>query len=114
MFIAPRLKRPSRGERSEHQNVQLYKELYDAANKVGGDLKFTLVMAYVEPTQGDPFNLVNIMRKIQGMDMGGSVTALYVAPGLDLSSAILDHLNQTYVAGGGVVVPATPVSQSKN
>jgi outer membrane protein len=102
------------GERSEQQNVQLYKELYAAAQRVAGDYKFHLVMAYVEPTQGDPFNLVNIMRKVQGMDMGGSVTALYIAPGLELSSTVIEYLNRDYRAAGGVIVPATPVSQPKN
>jgi Skp family chaperone for outer membrane proteins len=102
------------GERSEQQNVQLYKELYAAAQRVAADQKFHLVMAYVEPTQGDPFNLVNIMRKVQGMDMGGSVTALYIAPGLELSTTVVEYLNRDYRAAGGVIVPATPVSQQKN
>jgi Skp family chaperone for outer membrane proteins len=101
------------GERSEHQNVLLYKELYEAAQRYATENHFHIVLGYVEPTQGDPFSLINIMRKIQGMDMAGCVTAVYVAPGLDISAGVVDSLNQRYRAAGGVV-PATPVSLPKN
>jgi Skp family chaperone for outer membrane proteins len=101
------------GERSEHQNVLLYKELYEAAQLYAIENHFHIVVGFVEPTQGDPFSLINIMRKIQGMDMAGCVTALYVAPGLDISLGVVNALNQRYRAAGGVV-PATPVSLPKN
>jgi Skp family chaperone for outer membrane proteins len=105
------------GQRSEQQNILLYKELYAAAQRYAADNGFHIVVGYVEPTQGDPFSIINIMRKIQGMDMGGCVTALYVAPGLDISAGVVAQLNRDYRAAGGVappMVPATPASLPQN
>lgn len=102
------------GQRSENQNIVLYKELYTAAQQYAVDHHFHVVVGFVEPTTGDPFSIINIMRKIQGMDMGGCVSALYVAPGLDISAGVVQQMNNHYRAAGGVVVPATPASLPKS
>ncbi len=100
-------------QENEQQFVQLYKELNDAVRHYAQAHNFQVVLAHVEPIQGDPFNIINIVRKLQGMEMGGTVTALHVTGGLDISANIVAALNQSYRAAGGAVVPATPAATPK-
>ena len=80
-------------EKHKQQYLQLYKEMSAVVQDHAGKNNFQVVLAYVEPTTRDPFDIVNIMRKVQGMDMGGSITSLYTAPGIDITVPILDALN---------------------
>lgn len=99
------------GQRNEQQYLQLYKELSDAVGRYALANNIQVVLAYVEPTQGDPFSLMNIMRKVQGMDMSGGMTGMFMASGLDISTAVVDQLNHNYRAAGGAAVPnITPTS----
>ncbi len=83
-------------QRNEQQFVQLYKELNDAVQRHAAAHNYQAIFAYAEPTQGDPLSAPNIGRKVQGLEIGGCVGALYVAPGLDISPAIVDTLNRSY------------------
>lgn len=89
------------GEKNEQQYVQLYKDVSDAVQRYAQANNFHVVLAYIEPTQGDPFTITNILRKVQGMDMGGTVTGMFMAPGVDISSAVVDLMNQNYRAAAG-------------
>jgi Skp family chaperone for outer membrane proteins len=95
---------------TDQQNVQLYKEVYDAAKQTGDRYGFQVVMGYMEPSQTDVYGIMNIKRKVQGMQMG-CVTALYVAPGLDITAAVIEDLNRNQRPGAAA--PVTPVSQPK-
>jgi hypothetical protein len=68
-------------------------QLYAAKNN------FQVVLAYVEPTTKDPFEIMNIMRKVQGMDMGGGLTSLYSAQGIDITLPVLEGLNAWHRSG---------------
>jgi Skp family chaperone for outer membrane proteins len=89
------------GEKNEQQYVQLYKDVSDAVQRYAQANNFHVVLAYIEPTQGDLFSIANILRKVQGMDMGGTVTGMFMAPGVDISSAVVDLMNQNYRAAAG-------------
>src|SRR5262249_32083791 len=88
------------GQRNEQQTIAVFKDLQDTVQRVAAAQNFQLVLAYVEPTQGDPMTFGNVMRKVQGMDMGGCVTALHIAPGLDISPQVIQMLNDNYKGAG--------------
>ena len=97
-------------QKNEQQYLQLYKDLSDAVQRYAAANNFQVVLAYIEPTQGDPFSIMNIMRKVQGMDMGGTVTNMYAAGGLDISTAVVDLMNQNFRAAVGTNPGVTPAS----
>src|SRR5262249_36340348 len=101
------------GKRQEEQITILYKDVSDKVDAYAKNNGIHIVLAYGEQFEGDLFAFPNLNRKMQGMDLG-SVHPLYVMPGLDISNAVIDVLNQSYRAAGGAAVPATPTSNGKN
>jgi Skp family chaperone for outer membrane proteins len=87
------------GEKHKQQYLQLYNEMKEVVQRHAGKNNFQVVLAYVEPTTRDPYDIVNIMRKVQGMDMGGTITSLYAAPGIDITQPVLDDLNAWHRSG---------------
>jgi Skp family chaperone for outer membrane proteins len=87
------------GEKNKQQYLQLYNEMKTVVQLYAAKNEFHIVLAYVEPTTRDPFDIVNIMRKVQGMDMGGTVTSLGLAPGIDITLPVLDSLNAWHRSG---------------
>lgn len=92
------------GKKNEDQVVQLYKEVNDAVQKHALAQGFHVVLAYGENDKSDKLNFANISRKVQGMEMGGAIVPMYMAPGLDISLAVADSLNRSLGAG---LTPAT-------
>jgi Skp family chaperone for outer membrane proteins len=100
------------GKRQEEQIITLYKDVNDLVKAYALNNGIHLVLAYGEQIEGDLFTFPNINRKMQGMDLG-SANPLFFVPGVDISTAIADGLNQSYRAAG-TAVPATPTSAGKN
>jgi Skp family chaperone for outer membrane proteins len=105
------------GEKNEQQVIQLYKEVNDAVAGYARANGFQAVLAYgdADPAETDIYTFANISRKVQGMEMGGGVSPMYIAPGMDISNAVVTTLNQHYMANGGgpATVPGTPTSLQK-
>jgi Skp family chaperone for outer membrane proteins len=105
------------GKKNEEQVVQLYKEVNEKVQAVALDRGFQVVMCYGESTKLPPLGYENISRKVQGMEGSGCTSFMYIAPGLDISQAVIDLLNRSYpggstaTTGGGSGV--TPVSGQK-
>ncbi len=102
--------RKSLGKKQEVQVVQLYREVHEAIKRYASANNYHLVLAYGEPTEQDPFSFANIQRKVGGIEMGGGVNPIFIAPGLDISVAVVDLLNRQYTGGvqpTSANVPAT-------
>lgn len=103
------------GQQNEQQVIQLYKEVNEAVQRYAMANGYQAVLAYGDADSADPelYSFANISRKVQGMEMGGGVTPMYMAPGLDISAAVVQTLNAGYRPSTGAgTVPATPVSQT--
>jgi len=104
------------GKRQEEQLIVIYKEIVSATQGYAAANGYHAVMAFGDPTdQNDLFNVMNIDRKLKGMDLGG-IVPLYFDRSLDVSEAIVGTLNASYrpqpVTGTGTSVPLTPVGGS--
>lgn len=93
------------GKRNEEQLVQLYKEIDSAVKGYAQSNGIHLVLGYGEPTDQDLFSFMNIGRKMGAMDNGG-VIPLYASGGLEISEAVVQTLNRSYVPA------ATPTSNN--
>lgn len=105
--------RKALGKEQEEQIVTLFKEVAGATQAYAKANGIHAVLAYGEAFEGDLYSFININRKMQGMDLGGT-TPLYIGAGVDISTGIIDTLNNWYKAasnasGGNV----TPVSGQK-
>lgn len=100
------------GKKQEDQIVTLYKELAGAVQAYSQANGIHLVLGYGEQIEGDLYSILNIQRKMNGMDLG-STTPLFLGLGTDISEAIINTLNQHYRAASGGTVPATPTSNKK-
>src|SRR5262249_9680005 len=94
---------------SDKQIVQLYKEVEEAVQKYALSNGFHLVSQYNEsPNAKDRENPTYITQKLQRA--GGACVPLYMAGGLDISTAIVNNLNQAYqppaAATPGAATPA--------
>ncbi|MCI0377748.1 MAG: OmpH family outer membrane protein [Gemmataceae bacterium] len=97
------------GKRQEDQIVTLYKELSDATARYAQANGFHLVLGYGEQVDSkDLFSIMNINRKMNGMDLG-STNPLFFVGGVDISTGIADTLNAAFRGAGGVV-PTSGVS----
>ena len=77
---------------SEACTRQQYREVHDAVKKHAEAHGFHLILAYAEPMEGDPFSFVNVTRKMQTMDQGGTVP-IYFPGAADISTEVLTDLN---------------------
>lgn len=103
------------GQQNEQQVIQLYKEVNDAVTAYARANAFHAVLAFgdADPAETDVFTFANISRKVQGMEMGGGVCPMYMAPGMDISQAVANTLNQHYQPSAPPAVPGTPTSFQK-
>jgi Skp family chaperone for outer membrane proteins len=84
------------GKRQEEQLIVIYKEIVGATQGFASANGFHAILAFGDPTdQNDLFNVMNIDRKLKGMDMGG-VVPLFFDRSLDVSEAIVGNLNTAY------------------
>jgi len=84
--------------------VQFYKEVRDASQRHALANGFELVFHYNDATtQADYDSPANINRKMNS----SGLMPFYWAPGMDISAAVLDALNQHYKPTGAA--PVTPV-----
>ncbi len=92
------------GEKQKEQVVQLFKEVNDAVRTHAMTHGFHAVLAYADPDpkKADPFSFKSILRKVQGMEMGASTVAMHIAPGLDISEAVVVTLNRNFPGGSTV------------
>ncbi len=99
------------GKQQEEQIVTLYKELAGAVDRYAKSNGIHAVLGYGEQIEGDMFSFPNVSRKMNGMDLG-STTPLYIAPGVDISQAIIDTLNAAHRASPNGL-QGTPTSLPK-
>lgn len=102
------------GKRWEEQMVQLYKEVHTGVQGYAAANGYHAVFAYADPVELDPFSFPMIQRRIAGMSSGAAMTAFYVAPGLDITTAVADQLNRSTAGGAGAPVQGTPASLPRN
>ncbi len=84
------------GKTQEDQVTNLYKEVLGAIQYYAQQNRYTMVLGYGEQIDGDLYAFPNINRKMQGMDMG-SCDPLYVGSNVDISQAVADSLNASYL-----------------
>jgi len=95
------------GKKQEEQITGLFRDLNNAVGAYAKANGIHMVLGYGQQLEGDLFTFANITRQMQGMDLG-STTPLYMAPGMDISQAVADVLNQGYRP-----VSASPTSKQK-
>ena len=99
------------GKKREQQVVQLYREVDDAVKRYAASNGFHLVLSYGEPVNAsDLYSAANIARKLEGIQMGGACTPMYLADGMDISAAVTDALNRAYPGSGSPVGAASPAA----
>lgn len=102
--------RKALAKRSDEQLVQLYREIEDAVSRVAASSGFHLVLQYDDAPPPDKHSGGNIQRKMNGIASTGCTGLMYSAPGLDLTGAVIQNLNQSApapspAAGGGTPAP---------
>jgi Skp family chaperone for outer membrane proteins len=97
-------------ERNDKQFVEVYKDLIDHVKRYSLTNNYQVVLGCIEPPGEDAAKINNIMRKVHGMDMGGGISTLYIAPGLDVTTDVLNNMNLAFPRP----VNGTPVSGTKN
>jgi Skp family chaperone for outer membrane proteins len=97
------------GARSDDITVQLYRDLQENVQKYAAANNFQAVLAYREPPTGDPLNMMVLVRRDNAMKMG-TLSGMVVPPGLDISGAVVNLMNQNYAAAPGApgAAPVTP------
>jgi Skp family chaperone for outer membrane proteins len=95
------------GTRQRDQIVTLFQDVSNAVKAYAQANGIHLVLAYGDQVEGDRFSFQNINRIMTGMDLG-STNPFFFVPGVDISSAIADALNQGHRAVSG-----TPASLPK-
>lgn len=86
------------GKKQEDMIVQLYGEASNAVKAYAAANGFHIVLGYAEPPENELFHFGNITRKLQGMEIGGGLSPLYSAPGIDITQAVVGNLNLAYKA----------------
>ncbi len=94
------------GKKQEEQVVQLFSEVNEAVQRYALTNGFHVVMSYGQPSKVAPLSFENISRQLQGMGGTGCLSYMYIAPGLDISQAVIDMLNRGFT-GGPTIVPTS-------
>jgi Skp family chaperone for outer membrane proteins len=103
--------------RYDDQFKQLYVEVEEAVKRYAMSNGFQLVLQFDERTAAHELNSpANIQRKLQGSATTGACVPLYIAPGLDITPAVISTLNAGVQAGpapapSGGTPPAQPAVQ---
>ncbi len=106
-------------KRNDEQIVQLYHEVEDAVKKYAVSNGYHIVLQYDERTNpSEIYSPINIQRKLQGSASTGCAVPVYIAPGLDLTQAVVSNLNAgaptAAAAPAGTTPTATPVRPAGN
>jgi Skp family chaperone for outer membrane proteins len=84
------------GKTHETSLIVLWKDIREAVKTYSTAHGIELVIAYGDPKDAEMVDLFpNISRKMQTVDQGGSMP-FFVAPGVDISEAVVDLLNRQY------------------
>jgi Skp family chaperone for outer membrane proteins len=97
-------------KKNDEQMVILYKEVMDTAQRYAVSHNFELVMHYNDATTDMPeyWHPGNVARKIQA----GACIPMYIHPGMEITKAVVDTLNDAYKrAGGGTAASAAQPSR---
>jgi Skp family chaperone for outer membrane proteins len=87
------------GKMQQAQLVSLWADIRAGVKSYTDRHGIELVIAYGEPIQDDSLNTFpNVDRKMRSVDQGGSAPFL-MAPGVDISEAVTEHMNKTFRAG---------------
>jgi Skp family chaperone for outer membrane proteins len=93
------------GKTQETSLIVLWKDIREAVKTYSTEHGIQLVIAYGDPKESELIDLFpNISRKMQTLDHGGSMP-FFVAPGVDISEALVELLNRQYrekKEGGGM------------
>jgi Skp family chaperone for outer membrane proteins len=103
-------------QKSEQQLVQLYNEINEAIKAHALDRGFQVVLSYSDPSNLPANTFPAISRKLQSMEGTGALNFMYIAPGLDISQAVIDTLNRRYTtptANGGTSTGLQPTGGTK-
>jgi Skp family chaperone for outer membrane proteins len=93
------------GRKTDDEMKILYMDVQEAAQRYAVSHEFDLVLHYNDAvTKEDYFSPMNISRKVQP----GALMPLYAAPGLDISTEVVNMLNYNLrPAAGAGAAPAT-------
>ena len=84
------------GKTHETSLIVLWKDIREAVKTYSTAHGIELVIAYGDPKDAEMVDLFpNISRKMQTLDQGGSMP-FFMAPGVDISEALVDLLNRQY------------------
>jgi Skp family chaperone for outer membrane proteins len=84
------------GKTQETSLIVLWKDIREAVKTYSTEHGIQLVIAYGDPKESGMVDLYpNISRKMQTVDQGGSMP-FFMGPGVDISEALVDLLNQQY------------------
>jgi Skp family chaperone for outer membrane proteins len=84
------------GKTQESNLIMLWKDIRDATNAYAKEHGLQLVIAYGDPKEIEQIDVFpNINRKMQMLDQGGAMP-FFVAPGVDISEALVERLNRQY------------------
>jgi Skp family chaperone for outer membrane proteins len=101
-------------ERNDKQFVEVYKDLVNHVQRYSLTNNYQIILGCIEPPVEDAGKINNIMRKVHGMDMGGGISALYIHPGLDVTTDVIGNMNQAYRATNPNPVIGTPTGLPKS
>ena len=92
------------GRKTDDEMKILYMDVQEAAQRYAVSHEFDLVLHYNDAvTKEDYFSPMNISRKVQT----GALMPLYAAPGLDISTEVVNMLNYNLRPAGAGAAPAT-------
>jgi len=84
------------GKTHETSLIVLWKDIREAVKTYATEHGIHLVIAYGDPKEAEMVDLFpNVNRKMQAVDQGGSLP-FFMAPGVDISEALVDLLNRQY------------------
>ena len=84
------------GKTQETSLIVLWKDIREAVKIYSTEHGIQLVIAYGDPKESEMVDLFpNVTRKMQTLDQGGSMP-FFMAPGVDISEALVDLLNRQY------------------
>jgi Skp family chaperone for outer membrane proteins len=84
------------GKATQAQLVILWKDVQEAVKTYSARHGIELVMTYADaPSPNDAASFQNLTRKLGATDNGGS-TPIFMAPGVDISEAVTDLLNERF------------------
>jgi hypothetical protein len=91
-------------KRAQEQIVQVYREIEAAVQKYAGANGIHIVLHYVEPAN-QTYTPMNIDRKLTGCGNAGACCPLYIGPGVDITTPVVNVLNSSLASGG--ITPAS-------